>query len=98
VIAIHQRLDAGWTGRKVTEDDLNTFVATHAITFPFAIDAPVDPVRDLVGKRAASNGATYSLYDVKATPALYLIDKKGILRISPKRDELDTWIKRLLQE
>jgi len=97
VIAVHQRLDVTWAG-KVTEDDLRTFVAKHAITFPFAIDAPVDRVRDLVGDRAASNGAMYSLYDVKATPALYLIDKKGILRISPKRDELDAWIKRLLQE
>jgi len=97
VIAIHQRLDVTWAG-KVTEDDLRTFVAAHAITFPFAIDAPVDTVRDLVGDRAVANGAMYSLYDVKATPALYLIDKKGILRISPKHDELDTWIKRLLGE
>ncbi len=97
VIAIHQRLDVTWAG-KVTEDDLRTFVATHAITFPFAIDAPVDAVRDRVGDRATSNGAMYSLYDVKATPALYLIDKKGIVRVSPKRDELDTWIKRLLRE
>ncbi|MHC4085149.1 MAG: redoxin domain-containing protein [Planctomycetota bacterium] len=40
----------------------------------------------------------HSLYDVKATPALYLIDKKGILRISPTRDNLDKWIKRLLAE
>ena len=97
VIAIHQRLDISWAG-KVTEDDLRAFVAARGVTFPFAIDAPVDMVRDLVGEKALGNGAMYSLYDVKATPALYLIDKKGILRISPKRDELNAWIKRLLRE
>jgi hypothetical protein len=97
VIAIHQRLDVTWAG-KVTEDDLRAFVAARAITFPVAIDAPVDMVGDLVGKKAVGNGAMYSLYDVKATPALYLIDKKGAVRISPKRDEVDAWIKRLLRE
>jgi len=40
----------------------------------------------------------YSLYDVKATPALYLIDKKGVLRTSPKRHAVSTWIQRLLEE
>ncbi len=97
VIAIHQRLDISWAG-KVTEDDLHAFVAARGITFPFAIDAPVDVVRDLVGEKAVGNGAMYSLYDVKATPALYLIDKTGILRISPRRNEVDAWIKRLLRE
>jgi len=97
VIAIHQRPDIRWAG-KVTEDDLHAFVAAHGITFPFAIDAPVDVVRDLVDEKAVGNGAMYSLYDVKATPALYLIDKTGILRISPRRNEVDAWIKRLLGE
>lgn len=41
---------------------------------------------------------TRSLYGVKAIPALYLIDKKGVLRISPTRNNLDKWIKRLLAE
>jgi hypothetical protein len=97
VIAIHQRLDISWAG-KVTEEDLRAFVAARGITFPLGIDAPVDTVRDLVGDKAMGNGAMYSLYDVKATPALYLIDKKGIVRISPQRNELDAWINRLLSE
>jgi hypothetical protein len=97
VIAIHQRFDISWAG-KVTEDDLRAFVAARGITFPLGIDAPVDVVRDLVGEKAVGNGAMYSLYDVKATPALYLIDKKSVLRVSPKRNDLDAWIKRLLRE
>ena len=55
-------------------------------------------MRDLAPRRLIGNGAMYSLYDVKATPALYLIDKKGILRISPTEDNLEQWIKRLLAE
>jgi hypothetical protein len=40
----------------------------------------------------------YSLYAVKASPASYLIDKQGVLRISPKRDELEDWVRKLLAE
>lgn len=97
IIAIHQRLNVSWGG-EVTENDLMAFVKKHDVKFPFGIDDSMDRVRDLAPGRLASNGAMYSLYDVKATPALYLIDKEGILRISPTRDNIDEWIKRLLEE
>jgi hypothetical protein len=97
VLAIHQRLAIDWGG-KVTEDSLRAFIAEHGITFPLAIDGTPEMVRDLVGEKAMGNGAMYSLYDVKATPALYLIDKRGILRTSPRRNEVNAWIKRLLEE
>ncbi|MHC4721693.1 MAG: hypothetical protein ACYS6I_03185, partial [Planctomycetota bacterium] len=86
VIAVHQPLDATWIG-EVTEADIAEYIARHNIIYPFGID------EDKPG-----NGATYSLYDVKAAPALYLIDKEGFVRISPKRDELDNWIDQLLAE
>ncbi len=86
VIAVHQPLDVTWAGA-VTEEDIRAYIARHNIIYPFGID------EDKPG-----NGATYSLYDVKAAPALYLIDKEGFIRISPKRDELDNWIDQLLAE
>jgi hypothetical protein len=58
----------------------------------------MEKVKDLAPDRLIGNGAMYSLYDVKATPALYLIDKKGILRISPTQDNLEKWIRQLLAE
>jgi len=97
VIAVHQHLSVTWAG-EVTENDLMAFVKKHDVKFPFGIDDSMDRVRDLAPGRLAGNGAMYSLYDVKATPALYLIDKEGILRISPTRDNIDEWIKRLLEE
>ena len=83
---MHKRLDVTWTG-EVTEADIVEYIARHNIIYPFGID-----------EDTSGNGATYSLYDVKATPALYLIDKEGFIRISPKRDELDNWIDQLLAE
>ncbi|MHC5062076.1 MAG: peroxiredoxin family protein [Planctomycetota bacterium] len=86
VIAIHQPLDITWAG-EITEDDIAEYISSHNIIYPFGID-----------ENTSGNGATYSLYDVKATPALYLIDKDGFIRISPKRDELYNWIDQLLAE
>ena len=45
-----------------------------------------------------SEGAMYSVYEVKAQPAYYLIDKDGILRISPAASELEGWLVQLLAE
>jgi len=95
VIVVHQKLHIEYG---VTEKDIIEFIKKHNIRFPFGIDDSMDRVRDLAPGRLAGNGAMYSLYDVKATPALYLIDKEGILRISPTRDNIDEWIKRLLEE
>jgi hypothetical protein len=98
VIAVHQPLDVTWAG-EVTDADIAEYIEKHNITYPFGIDDVGDAVSDLVGEdKIAGNGAMYSLYDVKAAPALYLIDKEGFIRISPKRDELDNWIDQLLAE
>jgi hypothetical protein len=87
VVAIHQPLEADWAG-KVTEEDLVAFIEKHNIRFPFGIDR----------EQGSYSGVTYKLYSVKATPALYLVDKQGILRISPTRDNQDEWIRHLLAE
>jgi len=97
VITIHQRLHIGWGG-KVTEDDIRKFIKKHGVDFPFGIDEADVKVKHLAPTRLVGNGATYSVYGVKATPALYLIDKQGIVRISPTRDNLEQWIRRLLAE
>ena len=97
VIAVHESLSVTWAG-KVTEKNIRAFIEKNKIEFPFGIDDSMDKVRDLAPRRLVGNGAMHSLYDLKVTPALYLIDKKGIVRISPKRDNLDEWIKRLLAE
>ena len=88
VIAVHQPLDVTWAGQ-VTQADIAEYIDSYNIIYPFGIDIDED---------TSGNGATYSLYDVKAAPALYLIDKEGFIRISPKRDELDNWIDQLLAE
>lgn len=98
VIAVHERSSVTWTG-EVTEEDILAFIKKHDIKFPFGIDGDKMQVADMVpAEELVGNGAMYSLYDVKATPALYLIDKQGILQISPIRDNLDEWIERLLAE
>ena len=95
VIIVHQKL---FDEYGVSEDDIDEFIKKHNIKWPFCIDDSSDRVRDMNPPRLIGNGAMYSLYDVKATPALYLIDKKGILRISPTPDNLDQWIKKLIAE
>ncbi|MFA5864418.1 MAG: carboxypeptidase regulatory-like domain-containing protein [Phycisphaerae bacterium] len=99
VIAVHMRLEnLDWAG-KVTEEMILDFIKSHDIKFPFGIDDKSEKVRDKVSNgRLVGNGAMYALYNVKATPALYLIDKKGIVRISPKRDDINEWIEKLLAE
>ena len=84
-IAIHQPLGITWAG-KVTEADIEQYLLDQAVPFIFCLD------------RGPSNGDTYAHYDVKATPALYLIDKQGRVRISPTRENLEEWIQRLIAE
>jgi len=95
VIIVHQKLHAEYG---VTERDIIEFIKKYKVGFPFGIDDSMEKVKDLAPDRLIGNGAMYSLYDVKATPALYLIDKKGILRISPTQDNLEKWIRQLLAE
>lgn len=98
VIAVHQDLIVGWPGT-VTEEQVAAYLTAQKITWPVALDAPSSKVpADVPRDRVVGNGATYSVYDVKATPALYLVDKKGILRCSPTDKNLNEWIERLLTE
>jgi protocatechuate 3,4-dioxygenase beta subunit len=85
VIAIHEPLSRTWAGR-VTERDIRAFIEKNKIEFPFGIDNSIH------------DASARSAYGLKVTPALYLIDKKGIVRVSPKQDDLEKWIKRLLAE
>lgn len=40
----------------------------------------------------------YALYDARESPALFLIDRAGNVRISPPLDTLEAWIKQFLAE
>jgi len=94
VIAIHKRLQQ--VGPK--EDDVRQFVKEYDINFPFGIDEEMDVVKGLVSPpgRLRGEGAMYSLYEVRAEPAYYLIDKNGILRTSATQSNLEEWIEYLL--
>jgi peroxiredoxin len=107
-IAIHKRLNR-WS----TEKRLLEFIRQYDIKFPFGIDEKADVVEDMMlpqerfrqeGRIAVSRrglraeGAMCSLYEVKAHPAYYLIDKNGILRTSPTKTNLEEWIEHLLAE
>ena len=107
VISIHER------AKGVTEDDIQQFVEENDVNFPFGLDEQSDVVTDMMlpisrpqeenlvrparrGLRDA--GATYSIYEVKANRTYYLIDKNGLLRISPTQTNLEEWIEYLLNE
>ena len=93
-VAIHQN-----TPNQISEQDIIAYLEKQKITYPFAIDQPGSAVYDQIPKeRRATNGATYLIYDVKGTPAMYVIDKKGILRDSPTYQNVEEWIIRLLAE
>ena len=84
---------------RLTDQEVAAYLTEHNITWPVALDAPSSWTPDNIPRdRVVGNGATYSVYDVKATPALYLIDRKGILRCSPTEQNLEQWIERLLAE
>ncbi len=99
VIAVHQRLHVTRprTGQATTQEKLLAFIKENDIKFPFGIDGDSNMLFTLPATRSP-NGAMYSVYGVKATPALYLIDKQGKVRISPTRMNLDEWIEKLLAE
>jgi len=95
VIAIHQPLSVKRAG-EVVEEAIESFIVEQQIRFPFGIDmeSPDSPKESF----RTGNGATYNLYEAKASPALFLIDKQGRLRISPPVKGLEGWIERLLAE
>jgi len=108
VIGVHKYIDT-----QEREDEIRQFLMEYEVNFPFCIDDAADVVRGMmppeeryreegrIGVRRGglrSEGAMYSVYEVKAQPAYYLIDKDGILRISPAASELEGWLVQLLAE
>jgi len=106
-IAIHER------ARDITEDDIQQLIEENDVNFPFGIDQQSDVVTDMMlpesrpqGQNSVrparrdlrAAGATCSIYEVKANQAYYLIDKNGLLRISPTQTNLEEWIEYLLNE
>jgi hypothetical protein len=109
LIAIHK--DPNVCG--VTEEAIEQFVKENNIEFAFGIDDEMNVVEDMMPpdeelwqknrstvskKGLRKEGAMYSLYEVEAEPAYYLIDKNGLLRSSPSPEALEKWIERLLKE
>jgi len=108
VIGVHK-----YTDTREREDDIRQFLREYELNFPFCIDEAMDVVRGMMPPEERyreegrigvprgglrSEGAMYSVYEVKAQPAYYLIDKDGILRISPAASELEDWLVQLLAE
>ncbi|MCJ7692322.1 MAG: redoxin domain-containing protein, partial [Sedimentisphaerales bacterium] len=106
-IAIHER------ARDITEDDIQQFLEENDVNFPFGIDQQSDVVTDMMlpksrpqeenlvrpaRRELQGTGATCSMYEVKAARTYYLIDKNGLLRISPTQTNLEEWIEYLLNE
>jgi hypothetical protein len=106
-IAIHER------ARDITEDDIQQLIEENDVNFPFGIDQQRDVVTDMLLPKSRPQeenlirparrylraaGATYSIYEVKANRAYYLIDKNGLLRSSPTQTNLVEWIEYLLNE
>jgi hypothetical protein len=87
VIALYINIQGSWT-RKTNEEEIIAYLKQNNIDFPVGLDKA----------ELGSSGATYKAYGSKASPAKYLIDKKGILRCSPMNKDLEKWILRLLSE
>jgi hypothetical protein len=87
VIALYINNDGSWP-RRTNEEEIIAYLKQNNIDFPVGLDK-AEP---------GSSGATYRAYGSKASPAEYLIDKKGILRCSPMNKDLEEWILRLLSE
>ena len=98
MIAVHQR--TGTFGGEIGEEQIESFLKENQVTVPAALDGPKKAAGKLVpSDRLSEWGATWSIYNARDEgPTLYLIDKKGILRCSPTRDNLDEWIRKLLVE
>jgi hypothetical protein len=87
VIAVYDGLRGSWR-RDATDDEIVAYLGARGIAFPVGLD---------VAERGG-NGRTYVAYGAHASPAKFLIDKKGILRCSPTDENLQDWIERLLAE
>ena len=87
VIALYINTQGSWP-RRTSEEEIIAYIKQNNIDFPVGLDKA----------EVGSSGATYKAYGSKASPAKYLIDKKGILRCSPMDKDLEKWILRLLSE
>ena len=87
VIALYINNQSSWL-RRANEEEIIAYLKQNNINFPVGLDEA----------ETGSSGATYNAYGSKASPAKYLIDKKGILRCSPMNKDLEKWILRLLAE
>ena len=87
VIALYINTQGSWP-RKTNEEEIIAYLKQNNIDFPVGLDKA----------ELGSSGATYKAYGSKASPAKYLIDKKGILCCSPMNKDLEKWILRLLSE
>ena len=87
VIALYINTQGSWP-RRTSEEEIIAYINQNNIDFPVGLDKA----------EVGSSGATYKAYGSKASPAKYLIDKKGILRCSPMNKDLEKWILRLLSE
>jgi len=87
VIALYINTQGSWR-RRTNEEEIITYLKQNNIDFPVGLDKA----------ELGSSGTTYKAYGSKASPAKYLIDKKGILRCSPMNKDIEKWILRLLAE
>jgi len=68
------------------------------IPFPWYIDDNPAAFGELIPEAQRFGGATHSLYHAHNPSTYILIDRQGIVRVSPAEDELEIWIQRLLAE
>ncbi len=93
VIMIHQPLEV-WPG-PTTEVEILAFIQEKQITIPVGLDSSGAQTRD---GRSLRDGETQFLYDVRATPAHFVIDRKGILQRCVQERYLEKWIEYYLAE
>ena len=87
VVGVHANPSGSWP-RQMTDDEVLAYLKAKEISFPVGLDQ----------KDIGSVGVTYRTYGAHASPAKYLVDKKGVLRCSPLDENLEQWVKRLLAE
>jgi len=96
VIGVHADKQQTWPSKFVPED-IAKYLEEKKLTIPLALDHVRSKALDTVPKER-SGGATFATYDAKLRGTMFLIDKQGNVRCSPTHDNLDKWIKQLLDE
>ena len=83
---------------EVRREDIVKWIKQEQVSLPVAIDMPPSAVAHLLPNGGGQGGATAAIYGAYEPPALYLIDKRGLVRCSPTRKNLTEWIEKLLAE